>query len=71
MSQLITVVILCLSNYAFATDDTLISIIDLSNEDTIIADSIIIHVTNTFENVKTYTDIEKHIFHLGNKIRAT
>ena len=69
MSQLITIVILCLSNYVFGNNDTLISIISLPNEETVIVDSITIDVINTFENVKTYTAVEKHIYHLGNKIR--
>ena len=69
MYQLITIIILCLSNYAFANNDALISINSFPDKETIKVDSIIIDVINTFENVKAYTTIEKHIYHLGNKIR--
>ena len=61
MYQLITIIILCLSNYAFANNDALISINSFPDKQTIKVDSIIIDVINTFENVKAYTTIEKHI----------
>ena len=69
MLQLSALIFLFLSSNTLASDEQLISIINLPDEEIITVDSIIVTVINALENAKTHTTIEKKLFALGNKLR--
>ena len=65
---LIQILILLSINNLLSTEHKLIHVINLPDDNSVLVDSIIIHVNNALEGSRANTKIESYILNMGNRL---